>query len=378
MSTPQNKSSITFNVKNVSEINNPKNVSQQWHTDTSKKSITLNELTVLFKRNALKPISDPKFISNNQIKDSLFLGQPVIAIEMDEESRCYPTNMLSYHEIVHDSIGNTPISVAYCPLCNASFVFNRKVIFNNKEHTLKFGTSGMLRMSNLVMWDEQTETWWQHITSEGIVGKLTSVKLEILPAKIISLGNYIKFYPDGKTLMTKKNLGSETNYEVNNNYKYDSIETEKPSWFFNEVDKRLSAMEYVISVENENMKKVFPLRIAQSMKVINTVVGNKNIVIFYNPEMISNLDTKDIKKGRKIGSGTVFNSSLEGENLTFISKDDLFIDNETESLWNFVGECVEGKFKGEKLIPEVYGLDFAFAFLALHPDAKIYSSMSEE
>ncbi len=51
-------------------------------------------------------------------------------------------------------------------------------------------------MSNLVMWDEQTETWWQHITNEGIVGGLADVKLNMIPAKIISLGNYIKFYPD--------------------------------------------------------------------------------------------------------------------------------------------------------------------------------------
>jgi len=81
--------------------------------------------------------------------------------------------------------------------------------------------------------------------------------------------------------------------------------------------------------------------------------------------MISNLDTKQIKEGRKIGSGTVFYSSNNARDFTFTSKDNLFIDNETGSSWNFVGKCINGKLKGENLIPVVYGLDFAFALFSL-------------
>jgi len=272
----KNKDVIPFDVNGINEINNPRNVSQQWRTDTLKRSIPLTELTALLKRNRIKPISNPKFIANHEVKDSLFLGQPVIAIELNGESRCYPLNMLSYHEIVNDSIGNTLISVAYCPLCNTAYVFNRKLKYDNKEYTLKFGTSGMLRMSNLVMWDEQTETWWQHITGEGVVGELTGVKLDMIPANIISLGNYINFYPEGKTLMPTKDSTYETKYKYNNYVKYDSIGN-KPFLFFNEIDSRLPAMEYVISIEENNKKKAFPLRTLKSMKVINTVVGDKKI-----------------------------------------------------------------------------------------------------
>lgn len=92
------------------------------------------------------------------------------------------------------------------------------------------------------------------------------------------------------------------------------------------------------------------------------------------PEMISNLDTKDIKNGRKIDSGTVFYSSVNGRDFNFASSDNLFVDNETGSTWNFVGECIEGKLKGEKLNPVVYSLDFAFAYLAFNPDAKFFTN----
>jgi hypothetical protein len=89
--------------------------------------------------------------------------------------------------------------------------------------------------------------------------------------------------------------------------------------------------------------------------------------------MISNLDTKDIRMGRRIGSFTLFNSDVDGRTLTFIHTGNLFVDNETNSSWNFVGECVDGSMKGKKLTPEVYGLDFAFAFLAFHSEAVVYS-----
>lgn len=109
--------------------------------------------------------------------------------------------MLSYHEIVNDSVGGIPFAITYCPLCNTATVFERRINQKGRNYTLKFGTSGMLRMSNLVMWDEQTETWWQHINGEGLVGELSGTKLHTIPSKVISLNNFIEFYSDGKVMM---------------------------------------------------------------------------------------------------------------------------------------------------------------------------------
>ena len=87
-----------------------------------------------------------------------------------------------FHEIVNDVIGKTPVIVTYCPLCNASLVFERKV----KGRLLDFGTSGKLRMSDMIMYDRQTESWWQQFLGEGVVGKMTGVKLKQIPARIES------------------------------------------------------------------------------------------------------------------------------------------------------------------------------------------------
>jgi hypothetical protein len=360
-----------FDVKNVKAIRNPHAISQWWTTDTSKRTIALGELTALLRRNAIQPLNQPLFISTKKARETMFGGQPVIAVQVEGQVRCYPLNILSYHEIVNDSAGPTYFSVAYCPLCNTAYVFNRKITFQNKDFLLKFGTSGMLRKSNLVMWDEQTESWWQHLTGKGIVGEMAGARLEVFPAQIISLNNFIHFYPDGKVLMPAP-AGNEQ-YNVNPYVKYDSLGTEKPFLFFGDVDPRLPAMEYVIGIEKDSRAKAYPLRTLKTEKVINDKMGNDDIVLFYNPDMVSNLDTRNISQGKHIGSGTAFKATVNGRKLTFeAAADGQFTDRETGSVWNFIGQCVAGQLKGEKLTPETYSLDFAFAYLAFYPQAEVY------
>lgn len=84
-------------------------------------------------------------------------AEPVISLAIRDDARAYPLSVLIWHEIVNDIAGGTPVAVTYCPLCNASLVFERTV----EDRVLDFGTTGKLRNSDLVMYDRQTESWWQ-------------------------------------------------------------------------------------------------------------------------------------------------------------------------------------------------------------------------
>ena len=70
--------------------------------------------------------------------------------------RAYPLQIMMWHEIVNDTVDGIPVAVTFCPLRNSAIVFDRRL--NDQLHTV--GTSGMLRNSDLIMWDGQTETWW--------------------------------------------------------------------------------------------------------------------------------------------------------------------------------------------------------------------------
>jgi hypothetical protein len=49
----------------------------------------------------------------------------------------------------------------------------------------------MLRHSDMVMYDRETESWWQQLTGEAIVGELTGKKLRQLPAGDYTLSVYV-------------------------------------------------------------------------------------------------------------------------------------------------------------------------------------------
>ena len=102
---------------------------------------------------------------------------PVIELAIGGDARAYPLRILIWHEIVNDTVAGVPVTVTYCPLCNSAIVFDRRV----PPHVLDFGTTGKLRNSDLVMYDRQTESWWQQFTGEAIVGALTGTQLKLLP-----------------------------------------------------------------------------------------------------------------------------------------------------------------------------------------------------
>jgi len=83
--------------------------------------------------------------------------EPVIELTVGGETRAYPLQILIWHEIVNDELGWLPVAVTFCPLCNTAIAFDRRV----EGRTLDFGTTGKLRHSDLVMYDRQTESWWQ-------------------------------------------------------------------------------------------------------------------------------------------------------------------------------------------------------------------------
>lgn len=83
-----------------------------------------------------------------------------------------------YHEIVNDKLAGIPVAVTYCPLCNTGTAFRRTA--NGK--ILDFGTTGRLRYSNLLMYDRQTESWWQQATGTAVIGTYTGQELEMFPS----------------------------------------------------------------------------------------------------------------------------------------------------------------------------------------------------
>ena len=102
-----------------------------------------------------------------------------------------PLSILHRHEIVNDQIAGVPIAMTYCPLCNTALAFDRRL----DGVVLRMGVSGLLRNSDLVMWDDQSVSLWQQITGEAIVGAATGARLTPISTAIVSFRRFRRSVP---------------------------------------------------------------------------------------------------------------------------------------------------------------------------------------
>lgn len=340
-------------------------VASSWKTDWSKTSIDLNELMSGGPpRDGIPPIDRPSFETISQAGLWLKEKEPVIVVEFNGESRAYPLQILTWHEIVNDEVGSVPVAVTFCPLCNSAMTFDRRV--NGEVNT--FGTSGLLRDSDLVMWDRNTESLWQQITGKAIVGELNGAVLTYLPSSLTSFSEFMQSHPDGKVL--SKNTGHNRPYGENPYVKYDQA-NKQPFLFRKKTDRRLQPMERVVSFSLGDDHYAISQSWLSKRRVANKKLSGVDVVAFHQPGTASALDGKDIASSRDVGSTGLFKADLDGQKLTFAYKDNRIVDEQTGSTWNVLGKCIDGKFKGKELEQLPSGDHFWFAWAAFRPDTEL-------
>ena len=365
----------SFLIEINAQIQNPRNLEFDWKTDTLITNIDLSEITMVLPRGRFPKIDFPAFIGKEEGLSVFFEKEPVLAVEINGKAKAYPFNMLSMHEMSNDVLSGVPILPTYCPLCNTGIVFDRRLTINDKEEVLEFEVSGLLRKSNMVMFDRNTETWWQQLMGKAIVGDLSDSELKVIPSLIISVEDFFERYPDGKILSRKTgHEKAEERYGSNYYERYDSMGSNPYARYFNpdDIDNRLPAMERIINVYSKGENKVYPFSIISEKSVINDCFNSKCLVLFHNFGTVSVLDEKNIEESSDIGTVTVFSSIIDGKKLVFKKKGAVFKDNKTKSTWDLTGLCTAGKLKGKQLNIEPYSIHFAFSWLSFYPESVVY------
>ena len=321
-------------------------------------------------RDGIPPIDDPSFVSVGAAREWLADAEPVIALEYGGEAKAYPLQILIWHEIVNDDIAGLPVAATYCPLCNSALVFEREL----GGALYDFGVSGNLRNSDLIMWDRQTQSWWQQLTGEAIAGELAGARLRVVPAQIVSWGIFADAYPDGLVLDRPSASGR---YGSNPYVGYDSPNL-PPFLYQSPTDPRLPPKERVAAVEINGQAAAFPYSRLAEERVVHYEVGGEPVVVFFQFGAASALGAASIAQAADVGSTGVFRPSLDGRALTFAPSDGdggaAFTDDETGSGWSILGAAVSGPLAGAQL-PRLEAQDhFWFAWAAFKPETLVYES----
>ena len=342
-----------------------------WATDWSRRTVDLDELIAGIPssdpRDVIPPLDSPEYESVAGAAEWLEGREPGVLVEFGDDVRFFPLRIMTFHEIVNDTIAGRPVVVTFCPLCNTAVVFDPTV----QGDVLRFGVSGLLRFSDLVMWDSTTETLWQQITGEAIVGELAGTQLELLPSAVIGWDEFRTSFPEGQVL--SRQTGFERNYGRNPYVGYSS--SSRPFLFDGELDDRFPALERVVGVTVGDADKAFPFSVISGPRVVNDTVGGVPVAIFWGGDTADALDTANIAEGKTIGTGIAFDRRVGSDVLTFTANgDDTFTDTETGSTWDLLGRATHGPLAGEELDTVVHRNDFWFAWAAFNTGDPVYGS----
>ncbi|MBL4749217.1 MAG: DUF3179 domain-containing protein [Amylibacter sp.] len=260
----------------------------EWpNTDFSKKSVEFSEiLSGGPGKDGIPAILEPKF---HKVSDEQKLGsrEPVMTVELaGQVPRAYPIRYLMWHEIVNDVIGDVPIAVTFCPLCNSGVTFDRRVM----GRTLTMGVTGKLRYSDMVMYDHETQSWWQQFMGLGIVGEMTGVRLKTLPSWTESWADFKARNP--QAIVMQEPEGSRRRYGAN---PYAGYDTGRPFLYKGEDPPYgIHPLARVVVVGS----RAWPLERFKNTAVINEA----GVRISWKSGTASALDTRSIAKGRDVGA----------------------------------------------------------------------------
>jgi hypothetical protein len=293
-----------------------------WRTDFSRSEVPFDEiLSGGPPKDGIPSIDNPLFVPVSEA--TLYADvEPVIEIPLEGlEPRAYPLSVLMFHEIVNDTVSGRPLAITYCPLCNSAVVFERTV----DGEVVEFGTTGMLRHSDLVMYDRATESWWQQFTGRAIVGRHAGDKLTMVPSRVVSFSDFRERNPEGRVLVP--NDINMRPYGRNPYVNYDGRSEPYP-FFQGDLPEGIDPMARVVVVRyGEKITAVALSHLRQEGEI-----DLDGIALSWRSGVSSALDTAAIAQGSDVGGVSV----VDGDDA-----------------------------------PLVHDVTFAFVVKAFHPEASI-------
>jgi len=238
-------------------------------------------------KDGIPAINKPKFIPVNKA-NFLSPEDHILGITISGKSKAYPIKIMNWHEIVNDSIKGAHFAVTYCPLCGTGVAFSSKV----KDDQLRFGVSGLLYNSDVLLYDAKTESLWSQIMGKAVSGKMKGTRLKLLPLHQTTWGKWNSEHPD--TLVLSTDTGFNRDYTRN---PYNGYEKSIKLYFdvSHQSPRKYHPKEKVLGLDAGGVFKAYPFIELNRLKKsqLDEVVNKERYTIVWD---------------KKSQSGKVFNS----------------------------------------------------------------------
>src|SRR3990170_1833336 len=224
-------------------------------------------------KHGIPAILKPKFEAAkeaNWLKDE----DLVTGVDYNGVKKAYPLRILVWHEAVNDEISGIPILVSYCPLCGSTVTFRRDV----GEKKLTFGISGLLYQSDVLFYDNETESLWSQLEMKAVTGQMIETKLGIFPSVLATWKEWKEEHP--RTLVLSRDTRFGRNYDRD---PYGGYENSPSVWFpINHNNNRFHTKEKVLVVVSGELAKAYAFSELKKVKTpFEDKIGNQIIVIHF-------------------------------------------------------------------------------------------------
>lgn len=324
----------------------------------------VNDIVYVLPVDGIPAISNPEVVlsidelyEGSEDQPSLFRGSDrVIGVYINGHARAYPIKVFWWHEIINDNLGGESISVTYCPLTGTGITFNRRIDGRPRE----FLVSGLLLNNNLVILDSSNNTLYPQMCPKAVSGADNGNHLEYIASIETTWDFWKQLHPN--TSVVSFNTGHSRDYNL---YPYGTweIDHDRLLYDLSYDDPRLNRKDYVVTVFDGTRSKAYPFEILKTNTVVNDRVGDEDILIIYDTNSFTPL---------------VYDRLTSAGALTFKEKEETtppraYVDEQTGSTWNLLGEAIEGPLMGEQLeqVKHAYS-GFWFGFGAFFQTLKIY------
>lgn len=298
--------------------------------------------------------------------DDLILG-----VVINGQARAYPHSLGWNHEIINDRLGGRYIAVTFCPLTSTGLVFDAT---DNQGAQIKFGVSGLLINSNLVMFDRSNNTLYPQMIFTGINGPDKGRTLKLLPVVETTWGLWQQLHPSTSIVQAATGLAHYADYIRNvyqlknyQNYPYDDYRTNHFLLMFLPTtapyNQILPAKEIILGLLYQEYSKAYPLSRMPDGAVINDRLGDQPLLIIFDAANHTAIPYKRRLQERLLTFYRVpATTALPIE----------FMDRETHSRWNMHGKAIDGPLQGEHLEPMASYNAMWFGWSAYWPTTQLW------
>ena len=147
-----------------------------------------------------------------------------------------------------------------------------------------FGTSGMLYRSNKVMYDRLTNSLWNQLTGEPVIGPLwdSGIKLDFFPVILTTWEEWLELHPDTTVLQQDTGLYPAEFYAPEDDPRaiyYAYFNDPETMFPVPDRDDRLDTKDVVLGVQLNDGYKAYSSAALSKHRVVHDVVGGEEIVV---------------------------------------------------------------------------------------------------